>query len=660
MGKTEKVILAVILFIGAFLRIYNYWDFSLSNDELSALARLNFGSFSDLIQNGVRIDGHPAAAQVILYYFTKWFDTSVAVVRLPFVLAGVGAIYFMYRLGKEWISSSAGLLSAAAFATLVFPLLYSRIARPYSLGMLFALMAAVYWIRIVKTKNNNRDFIWLAVSLALCAYTHYFCGLVAAILALSGMFLIKGQSLKLYLFALLGAFVLYVPYISIFLHQLGLGGIGQWLGPPPNDWVFQHAFYVFNESWFTLICVGFAAALGCLIKRPKLSFLNTFLPLALFGLPILIGTLYSIYVNPVMQHSTLLFSFPFLVIFTFSGWSDASPKTTTAVSLSLMVVLLASTLFEKHFFRTNHFGVFKEVAQHISDWSNELEQKPLLVGDFNHPFYIHYYLDKIGPVEMNLYRVTDDEGLINLKRVMSNTQTDHLVYGWSTVNQSPEINWLIREKYPQIVEHQKYFNSAAILYSKAGKVDYNSVDSFQFERTDNWIFNPEAIIKDSLNTAHMKVNQESPYGPTFIINIVELEDANVNTITVKLTATIHDKESPLQIVYEQANDDGSYSWESDPVNKQLTPEREDWGVFHYAVKASRVNEDVLKIYPWLPEGSEVEITGMEVRLHYTVMPITSTSSNCTNSPIQSSNFWLTLLSCLRALNLCMSNRVDRN
>jgi len=66
MGKTEKVILAFILFLGAFLRIYNYWDFSLSNDELSALARLDFTSFSDLIQNGVRIDGHPAAAQALL------------------------------------------------------------------------------------------------------------------------------------------------------------------------------------------------------------------------------------------------------------------------------------------------------------------------------------------------------------------------------------------------------------------------------------------------------------------------------------------------------------------------------------------------------------------------------------------------------------------
>ncbi|MGB0369393.1 MAG: glycosyltransferase family 39 protein, partial [Flavobacteriales bacterium] len=168
MAKTEKVILAVILFIGAALRIYNYWDFSLSNDELSALARLNFNSFSELLHKGIKIDGHPPAAQVILYYTTKVFGNSVAVVRFPFVLAGILAIYYMYQLAKEWISSSAGLLSAALFASLSFPILYSRIARPYALGMLFVLMAATYWIRILKEKGTTKDFILLAISLTLC------------------------------------------------------------------------------------------------------------------------------------------------------------------------------------------------------------------------------------------------------------------------------------------------------------------------------------------------------------------------------------------------------------------------------------------------------------------------------------------------------------
>jgi uncharacterized membrane protein len=144
---TRHILLGVIMLVGAALRVIFYWDFSLSNDELSALSRLNFNSFHDLMQQGVRVDGHPAGTQVLLYYLTNYFGDSVAMVRLPFVLAGTLAIWYVYRIGRAWHSVSAGLLMAACFATLEFPLLYSRIARPYGLGMLFATMAIYQWVR---------------------------------------------------------------------------------------------------------------------------------------------------------------------------------------------------------------------------------------------------------------------------------------------------------------------------------------------------------------------------------------------------------------------------------------------------------------------------------------------------------------------------------
>ena len=154
LAKREKILLAIILLIGAILRIHNYWDFSLSNDELSALARLHYTSFSELLHEGIKIDGHPAAAQVVLWYFTKWFGNGVAVVRLPFVLAGILSVYFMFRLAQEWLSTSAGLLTAAVFASLEFTLIYSRIARPYALGMLFV----VLWTHTCQTSASQHWF----------------------------------------------------------------------------------------------------------------------------------------------------------------------------------------------------------------------------------------------------------------------------------------------------------------------------------------------------------------------------------------------------------------------------------------------------------------------------------------------------------------------
>jgi hypothetical protein len=610
LGKTEKVILAFILFIGAVLRIYNFWDFSLSNDELSALARLNFDSFSDLIMNGVRIDGHPAAAQVILWYMTKWFGNSVFVVRLPFVVAGILSVYFMFRLAKEWISTSAALLAATAFATLEFPLLYSRIARPYALGMLFALMAATFWIRIVKRNQKPSDFVWLAFSLALCAYSHYFAALTAVILAFTGTFLIRGKNLKLYLLALIGAFLLYVPYIPIFLHQLSLGGVGQWLGPPENSWILKHLHYVFNDSAFVILAVLAITVAGFVIFKPTKNFQNHVLPFLLFLAPFLVGFYYSRNVNPVLQDSTLLFSFPFFFDFLFSGWNDGKEKLTYAATGILLSITLFSTTVEKHFFQTNHFGVFKELAAHIVDWNKEVEDNVLLIGDFNYPFYIDYYTEKRDPTKLALYRTTDETGLAELKSMVDTSSQEFLIYAWSTVNQAPEVEAIIREKFPIEVKRETYFNSEAVMFKK-GEKDKPAYQ-FNFEKTDIWNFNPDAIQTDSSGIRSVLISPENPYGPTLQIALSELVAKGYTELTVRVECAENDKDNPLQMVFDQGNENGGYAWESDAFKLQFKQGGPTWGVFYYKLNAAQSEVDVLKIYPWLSEGESVKLTSMEL------------------------------------------------
>lgn len=611
MGKTEKVILGIILFVGAALRIYNFWDFSLSNDELSALARLNFNSFRDLIMEGVRIDGHPPAAQVILWYMTNLFGNSIFVVRLPFVLAGIASVYFMFRLAKEWVSTSAGLLSSATFATLIFPVLYSRIARPYALGMLFALMAVFFWIRIVKEKNSLADYFLLALSLALCAYSHYFAAFVAAMLAISGTFLIKGRPLRNYLFALVGAFLLFLPYIPIFLHQLSLGGVGQWLGKPENDWLWEHVRYVFNDSWFVLVIVSLTGIVGYFLCKTKKSFLKIGLPLIFFFTPFLVGFAYSKWVNPVLQNSTLLFSFPFLLVFIFSGWNDDRPKIAAALSIVLLTVSFSSTVFEKQFFRTNYFGVFKELAVDVVNWTKEVKSDALLVGDFNHPFYINYYLEKNEPLELALYRTTDEKGLAELKSLVDTTSNEFVIYAWSTLNQVTEVEAIIREKFPIEVKRETFFNSEVTMFRK-GVSELSFSEKLNFEKTESWNVNLRAIRQDSSDLKWIQMTGEDPFGPTFETSVNPLIDNGFSEIIVRITCSEISETNGIQLVYEQSNEDNRYVWESDPFARQFKNGGPNWGVFSYSIKPTQGEADVLKIYPWSANGESVKLFSMEI------------------------------------------------
>lgn len=611
MDRHEKVVLVLILLVAAALRIYDFWDFSLSNDELSALARLNFDSFRNLIMEGVRIDGHPPAAQVILWLMTNCFGDSVFVVRFPFVLAGILAVFFVFRTAQEWISTSAGLLTSTVFTGLAFPILYSRIARPYALGMLFVAMASFFWIRILKKKGKTSDHIGLAISFALCAYSHYFAGLVAALLAAYGLLFVRGSIFKKYFLSLAGSFLLFAPYLPVFQYQLNKGGVGEWLGPPENDWLWQHIDYAFNESVFVLILVLAAGVAGFIVTKTQKSFIQNGLPLLLFVSPFLVGFMYSKYVNPVLQNSTLLFSFPFLLVFIFSGWENSKKQIANVVSVFLLISISFSTIAEKKFYQTDQFGVFKELAQHVSDWNNEVDRKALLIGDYNAPFYFHYYLDRIDSLEMSLYRVTDEKGMVTLKSIIDTSNTKYLIYSWSTVNQAPEVEEIIKHKYPSELKRQTYFNSEAVMFTKGEQPKANAF--LDFTKTETWNLNLEKVTVDSIGHKRILIDAESPFGPTFHADVDKLNSQGVTTISILLECSQLSDSTEIQLVYEQENDAGRYSWESDVFRRQFSTDGPNWGVFDYQLKLTEDTLGVLKVYPWSPKGEAFELSKMEIR-----------------------------------------------
>ena len=58
-------IFLVVFLLGCVLRFYHFAEWSLSNDELSALSRLQFDDLASVIEKGVRLDDmHPIGVQI--------------------------------------------------------------------------------------------------------------------------------------------------------------------------------------------------------------------------------------------------------------------------------------------------------------------------------------------------------------------------------------------------------------------------------------------------------------------------------------------------------------------------------------------------------------------------------------------------------------------
>ena len=299
---SNQTILIIIIIIGALLRLYNYNIAPFTLDEFSALFRTNFDSFSELIDKGVKIDGHPAGIQVFLFYWVKLFGYSEWVVKLPFLAFGILSIYLIYLIAKDWFNETVGLVSAAFIASLHFSIIYSLIARPYISGLFFSLAMVYFWTKLIKHPSSHfyRNSILFVVFTSLCAYNHHFSLLFAGIVGVSGLFLIDRKFLVKY--ALCGVFVvlLYLPHIPVFIYQLNVGGVEEWLGKPKKEFFVDFVYYIFNFSIYVLFVTLGISIWGVFTSSVRnIDLKKSFLVVVFFFLPIFMGYSYSTHFSAV-------------------------------------------------------------------------------------------------------------------------------------------------------------------------------------------------------------------------------------------------------------------------------------------------------------------------------------------------------------------------
>ncbi|MFT5056273.1 MAG: putative membrane protein, partial [Pseudoalteromonas distincta] len=465
----------MILAAGAILRFWNFVDIPFAHDEFSALFRTDFSNFSDLINYGVKPDGHPAGIQVFLYYWISVFGATEWVVKLPFALMGVASIWVMYKIGKLWYNETVGLVSAAFIASLQYSILYSVTARPYISGMFFSLMLVWYWSKLIKNPTVRfwQNGLFFVLFSALCAYNHHFSLLFAALVWVSGLFFLpKTYWLK---YALLGLaiFIVYIPHLSIFFHQLGNKGVEGWLAKPESDWLWTYIRYIFHYSWVVL-GVAVALVIAGFFLKPKSDF--SFKKFGLFALwfilPFAIGYYYSVHVSAVLQYSVLIFTFPFLFLALFGHL----PQRKSGVNAILVVVILAVssfTLFQDRLhFRLLYSSHYERI---VVDTRIADQQDSTLKLIDSHRKITAYYSAKN---EVNLENVVwlDSLGTEREFRAFIQEQAEkykHLYLGaWASIN--PNYVHIIKEYFPYVLFQNDYVGGSTSLFTKEYKPAFSA------------------------------------------------------------------------------------------------------------------------------------------------------------------------------------------
>ena len=551
--KTNYAIITLLL-IASILRFYNFFDLQYTYDELSALNRLEYNSFNELIQKGVMPDAHPALIQVFLYYYALLFGTEEWLIKLPFILAGIGSVYIIYDIGKRWFSETAGLLTATILGCAQYFVFYSVIARPYISGLFLSLLVLKIWLEIIFNDSaKTKHYFYFALFATLSALNHHFSMMFAALCGLTGLFFLTKTNAKNYLLFCGLAVLLYSPHFPILLNQLNTGGIGVssggWLNPPENNFILNFVFYLFHYS-YALIFVFIGIITFAYFKTEKNNSTKQheirLVLLLLFALTFLIGFYYSVKINPVIQFSTLIFSAPCLLLFLTSFAGELSLKNKW-ISISLLAIICISTLI----FKRNYYALvfnqscdtYIQTADKVAKEKGNNNVYSLFKGE---PWFLNYYKKKYHSLARFDVIENEAKSLFDYKTIYDTLSANYLILGDFNPAQLLQASLY----YPFVYKKISGYGYEIYVLSKkksGGNLEcekFNTIHTDFIKIPEEFTLNKDLIISES-DKKYYKIDSLNEYPISFKIKTTDLKCKEGQSIVAEIK---YKSDAPIKVL----------------------------------------------------------------------------------------------------------------
>jgi hypothetical protein len=251
--KRENLPLYIILLVACVLRFYKLGFESFWCDELHVMNEADPAvSFHQLVSYLIHSDFQPPLYFLIQKGVFILFGRSEVTGRLWSAIAGVAAVWAMYKLGKEVLNRNLGLIAASLTCINYFAVYYARENRPYSQLFLVATLSLVYFIRLLKT-NSRRDMLLYALFATLTMYTHYFgTFLVTSQFCVAFILYFFAADRKLYLKRFVVAWLIiaavYMLWVPTMLQVNAMPT--SWISSVSENFVFEYFNAYFGNSEF--------------------------------------------------------------------------------------------------------------------------------------------------------------------------------------------------------------------------------------------------------------------------------------------------------------------------------------------------------------------------------------------------------------------------
>jgi hypothetical protein len=174
--ETRWLLLGSILAAAALLRVWGLWDYAYNVHELQFLIIAEARTLAEIWQRSLA-ETHPPLLHY-LRHFLLLLTPDVFAQRLYSAAAGTGAVYAMYRLGRQLRNEEIGLFAALCMAFAMIAVSISMVVRAYAFFLLLLLPAMLFFRRYQETRAQGDLARFAALLLVASAFN--FSGFLAA------------------------------------------------------------------------------------------------------------------------------------------------------------------------------------------------------------------------------------------------------------------------------------------------------------------------------------------------------------------------------------------------------------------------------------------------------------------------------------------------
>ena len=321
-------------------------------------------------------DIHPLGYYTLLWGWMKVFGKSLTAVRMLSILAGLAAVYLVYKIARELFDIKTAEISALIAALAPFHVHYSQEIRMYAFLALWLLLATYSYLR--GTRGGEwRWWLVFGLSSTLAQYTHNLAAFFLIPLAVTPLLKRDFRTFRSVLISGLLAILLYFPWLIQLPAQFAKVDQSYWVEKPGISSLFT-LLLVFTtntplpDSWIlpalaiAILIVAIGSMQTASVNGGSEKSNGLWILYLAFGPPLLLF-IFSQWI-PVYIERALLPSGAFFCLWL--AWTLHKTnlrQAGRALMLSLLAVAFAMGIHQHITYRGFPYGPFREITDYLKE-----------------------------------------------------------------------------------------------------------------------------------------------------------------------------------------------------------------------------------------------------------------------------------------------------